>query len=633
MRSCILQLRAHKNATHMPQHVKRGRRRRRVKSTRRAREVIPSVKLSFLIAALVAAAVIGIVLLSYGPRVLNSWRESRLLQRASTMLHEQNFDEATRAAEQVLKIRSDSVPAYLILAEATEKQNKANTVAWRAQIARLLPHQVDSHLNLASAALRFGQLDVARRALENVPPQERNQAAYHVVAGWLARAQGDEKSVEEHFAAAAQQEPGNDLYQFNLAVIQIKSPDEEKNKTARATLERLSKVAEFRAGSLRALLNDAVHRNDLGLADNLAQELQMSQELTFGDYLLCLNFYRKLDEKKFAAVLEKVKPVAARNAGDLAALMDWMNTNGLAAEVLRWMEKLPSEITTVPPAAISIAESFTDAKNWSRLKRWTGSGSWGEAEFLRLAYRAYASRQLRVSAGDAEFDSLWHSAERTASNHPERELELARLAARWSLNAEAEQLWLRVAKHHPFRREALDALARLYRANNDLPNLYKTTRQLHESSPTDPVIASNLARLAIVLDQNAAEAHRLVKDAFERAPTDPNCAVTYAFSLYALGRTAEGLEALRKLTPEQLNDPHAAVYMAVLLLDDNQFQAAAGFIAAARKGPLFPEEKKLLDETEAKALPDPPQSSPSPAASTPASPTPTPSPATAPAPR
>ena len=124
---------------------------------------------------------------------------------------------------------------------------------------------------------------------------------------------------------------------------------------ARQTLEGLSKVIAYRPGALRALLSDAIQRSDLARADTLAQELQMSQQVTFADYLLCLDFYRKLDQKKLAAVLERVKPVAARNSADLALLMDWMNKNGFAPEVLRWMEKLPSDVTTNPPPAIAIA--------------------------------------------------------------------------------------------------------------------------------------------------------------------------------------------------------------------------------------------------------------------------------------
>ena len=60
-------------------------------------------------------------------------------------------------------------------------------MAWRAQIARLDPG-LDSQLNLASAALRFGQLDMTRDALGRVKPSDQEKASYQVVAGWLSRA-------------------------------------------------------------------------------------------------------------------------------------------------------------------------------------------------------------------------------------------------------------------------------------------------------------------------------------------------------------------------------------------------------------------------------------------------------------
>lgn len=297
--------------------------------------------ITVFIAAIGFAIVLSVIFWSYGSKVYDGWRETRLLKRAGAMLEKKDFATANQAARQVLELHQDSLPAFYILAEASEKQNLEETVSWRAQIARLLPNNLDSQLNLASAALRFGQFDLARKTLKNVPADQRDQAAYHVVAGWLARAEGNPAEQEEQFAAAVKNEPANDLYQFNLAALQIRSADAQKNASARATLERLSQTQAFRTGALRALLSDAVDRNDLEAADKLAQDLQMSPQVTFADYLLCLNFYRKLDEKKFEALLKKVKPVAARDPWDLALLMDWMNDNGLSAEVLKWMEALP----------------------------------------------------------------------------------------------------------------------------------------------------------------------------------------------------------------------------------------------------------------------------------------------------
>jgi tetratricopeptide (TPR) repeat protein len=602
-------------------------RRKRVRSSKGLHLRHHPKRIAVFVAAIVGIIALGVILCVYAPTTYNNWRVSRLLKRANLMLRENNLEEATRAAHEALGIKGDSLSAFSVLAEATERENRQETVTWRAQIARLLPHDLASQLNLVSAALRFGQLDVARRALDQVSPNDRDKAAYHVVAGWLARAQGNEADVENHFAAAVEKEPNNDLYQFNLAVIRIRSEDEKKSANARETLQRLTKVADYRAGSLRALLGDAVEHDDLAAADGFAQDLQMSQQVTFADYLLCLDLYQRLDPKKFDKLLDRVKPVAARNSTDLGLLMNWMNHHERSSEVLKWMEKLKSEETSRPPPAVAIAEAFAAAKNWSRLRRWTRSGDWDDVEYLRLAYQAYAARQSRASAADAEFDSLWRSAEYATNNNAEHQTELARLAMKWGLTSEAEQLWLQVAKNPPTRREAFDKLVEIYRQRNDLPNLYRIMQRLHESSPNEAGAMANLARLGMLLDHNAADAHRLAREAYDKAPRDVNCAVTYAFSLYGQGRTAEGIQILQKLPNEGLHDPHAAAYVAVMLADENQMEAAKQYIAAAEKGPIFPEEKALLEEVKTKMKAAPaltPTAAASPIPSV--SPTPQPSP-------
>ena len=591
---------------------------------RRSLQLIPSLKsflqrqrlaarLAFLIAASALAIFLGIVFFNYGSNVYSEWHERGLLHRAASMLQQEKFKQAAQTAREAVKLDPDSVAAYYVLAEAAEKQNLKETVSWRAQIARLLPNDPDSQLNLASAALRFGQLDVARKALDRVSPVDRNRAAFHVVAGWLARAEGNFAEQEEQFDAAVKKEPRNDLYQFNLAVLQIYSGDAEKCAKARNALDRLSKLAPFRIGALRALLNDAVERNDLATADNFAQQLQMSQQVTFGDYLLCLNFYRKLDEKKFRLLLERVKPFAVRNPSDLASLMKWMNQNGLASDVVKWIDKLPADKLTFPSVSIAVADAYADVKNWSRLKRWTRSGSWSDSEYLRLAYQAIAARQSRRTAEDAEFEALWRSAEQATKALPERELDLAHLASKWNLPSESEELWLRLAKNPPVRREALNALRQLYRAKNEVGKLYQILQRLHGSSPNEAPITADLARLGLNIDQNNKQSQDLAKEAYDRAPSEVNCAVTYAFSLYRLGRSAEGLEIINKLPPDQLHDPHAAVYVALLLVDANQLEAAKEYIDAADDRRIYAEEKKLLDEAKVKLAMA--SSSPSPSAS------------------
>ena len=586
------------------------------------RQIWPA-RLALLVAAFVVAILLGVAFLSHGSKLYRDWRQNRLLRLAASMLREEKFNEAAQTAREVVKLDLDSLPAYYILAEAAEKQNLEEAVSWRAQITRLLPKDPDSQLNLASAALRFGKLDLARKALDQVTPSDRDRAAFHVVAGWLARAEGNFAEQEEQFAAAVKKEPGNDLYQFNLAALQIQSNDPQKSTRARDTLDRLSKLAPFRSGALRALLNDAVARNDPTAADNFAQQLQMSQEVTFGDYLLCLSFYRKLDEKKFRLLLERVKPFAVRNPSDLASLMNWMNENGLAPDVVKWIDKLSPDKLSSPPVSIAVADAYANVRNWSRLKRWAHAGAWGESEYLRLAYQAIAVQRSHQNAADTEFEALWRSAEQATNEQSKRDLDLARLASKWNLQKESEQLWLRVAKNPPMRREAFDALRRLYRANNNLEKLYDILQRLHESSPNEAPITADLARLGLNIDQNTKQSYDLAKEAYGRAPSELNCAVTYAFSLSRLGRSAECLEIIQKLPTDQLHDPHAAVYVALLLLEANQIDAAKEYIGTTDDAKIYLEEKKLLDEARTKLATASATSSP-PVSPASAEPTPTP---------
>ena len=560
-------------------------------------------RLVAIIAMLAIALLLGAVVFSYSSKLYHDWHATRLVQRATALLQEGKLNNAAKIAHELLTRNPDSLPALYVLAETAEKQNLEEAVSWRQQIARVLPNNLDSQLNLASAALRFGKLDVARQALERVPPTDRDRGAFHVVAGWLARAEGNFAEQEEQFAAAVEKEPKNDLYQFNLAALQIHSQDAETRAKARETLQRLSRVADYRPAALRALLNDAITSNDLAAADNFAQQLQMSPEVTFADYLLCLKFYRKLDEKKFRVLLEKVKPFAARDSTELAPLIDWMNQNGLAGDVIKWIEKLPPEHVSSPPAAATIADAYAATKNWSRLKRWTRGGMWGESEYLRFAYQAIATQKSRPRTGgtaSGEFESLWQSAVQLTIHQPESELVLARLASKWELEKESEELWWRLSEIPATRREALESLRRLYRAKNETARLYDVLQRLHESSPNEAPITADLARLGINLGQDVERSHQLAKEAYDRAPKEVNCAVTYAFSLSRLGRNSDALSIIQGLPPDQLKDAHAAVYVALLFAEANESEAANDYIAAADHEQIYPEEQQLLDEAKSK---------------------------------
>ena len=119
----------------MPEKIRRVRRKRRSRSLPGV-ESFPSFRLQLppaRIALYVAAAAVLLLLIiffgTYGSKLYSGWHESRLLKRASAMLEKNDFATADRLARQVLEHDRDSLPAFYILAEATEKQNSEETVS------------------------------------------------------------------------------------------------------------------------------------------------------------------------------------------------------------------------------------------------------------------------------------------------------------------------------------------------------------------------------------------------------------------------------------------------------------------------------------------------------------------------
>ena len=162
-------------------------------------------RVAFAVAALATVFLLGAFLVSYGSKLYQNWRENRLLDRATALLQEGKLSKAAQMARELLARNPDSLQTLSILADTAEKQNLEDAVSWRERIARLRPNDCESQLNYASAALRFGKLDLAREALNQVSARDRDSAAFHVVAGWLARAEGNFAEQEEQFAAASKE--------------------------------------------------------------------------------------------------------------------------------------------------------------------------------------------------------------------------------------------------------------------------------------------------------------------------------------------------------------------------------------------------------------------------------------------
>ena len=195
------------------------------------------------------------------------WRKHHLSEQAQDFFAHKDYQSAVLVARHVLQLDPKNVAASRIMAETAELAGKREALSWLQQIVALEPGVAANQIALASAAMRFGQLDLARKTLDAVDATGRANVKYHQLAGAAAIAEKKSALAESEFAAALQLEPENAQLALNLATVRLTSTDLPTREKARTELGRLFAQTALRLEALRALTMDALANKSLGAAE------------------------------------------------------------------------------------------------------------------------------------------------------------------------------------------------------------------------------------------------------------------------------------------------------------------------------------------------------------------------------
>ena len=135
----------------------------------------------------VCGLVAGLALGGY--RGYGVWRKGHLSRQAQDFLTKKDYQSAVLVARHLLQLDPRNVAACRVMAEVAELAGKREALSWREQLAALEPGVAAHRIDMAGAALRFGQLDLARRTLDAVDSPSRANVRYHQLAGTLAIAE------------------------------------------------------------------------------------------------------------------------------------------------------------------------------------------------------------------------------------------------------------------------------------------------------------------------------------------------------------------------------------------------------------------------------------------------------------
>jgi predicted negative regulator of RcsB-dependent stress response len=210
-------------------------------------------------------------------------------------------------------------------------------------------------------------------------------------------------------------------------------------------------------------------------------------------------------------------------------------------------------------------------------------------EMLRFAFTAMAGN-------DAGSEAAWGRALAIAAGHPERLEMLARLAQSAGAARFAEATLWKLAADERCPRWVLDSLWASAQKDGTSEQRYRLSKLLVKADPKSIAARNQSILLGLLTHQEVDAPHRQAEALYKQYVAEPGVASTYALSLYQQERTDEALKLLEGLPPSQLREAHTAFIYGVILAASGQPQKAAEPLRAGLAGPIFPEERQLVEK-------------------------------------
>ena len=323
------------------------------------------------------------------------WSAMRQVRRATDCLAKGDFKRALLDAKSALLVNAMDTEATRIVAKALEGTGaQGAAAAWRSRLDSLDPGNSENVVAWASDALKAGDMVAAERVLGMLKPDAKTSAAYHSTAAMLAMAKRDTATAETHLAEAARLEPNEDIHRLPLATMRLGSKQPELRTSAVEVLTEISSRPPKSVEALRALLADAISREEWTTAGQLAEKLVADPGATFEDKLTRLATLRAMKSPKSTEYLTDLRNSAVSNPDDLYLLFMWMNQHDLALMVAEWAGSLPRNIIGAPPTAAAVADAYVRGSDWKKLRSFVEGQTWADWDYLRRAFRARALERL-----------------------------------------------------------------------------------------------------------------------------------------------------------------------------------------------------------------------------------------------
>ncbi len=522
------------------------------------------------------------------------WSERTAIGVARQWLESGRLDRASESVQRALVIAPGNPVVWQMASElAGLSGNKVLAMNHAHRAAEVSKWELSYVLGWAAAAILADKLDDADKAMELVPaPFVDESSLAQRIKGELYRRRGRLSEARDCFEVALKLDGPVAVDEVPLGIILLQAKDAAVRNRGLSMLQKYTEHPEFGAAALRALLADALVRNDTPQMLKWGQALRRNAGCLITDIPNCLGALSRADEQAFKLVLVELQKAHATDANFAALLMGWLNQIGRAEEALSWARTLPNAMTSLPPLAVSVAETLRQLKNWRELKEWIQLHDFGEElQFMGWAYGLCASIELSQQAREQE---LWNTLKAHCQSNGAHALFAANALYSWGLHTQAVNLFKIAVEVPGAEIQALGALARHYQVQRDASGQYDAFRRLYSLRSHDADISNNYAYFSAVMDKDSSNAERLARDNVEHHPDNLIFRSTLAFVLGVKGSYAEAHDVLRPVEKQWKESEGIAFAYGLILAKTGKKDEARVVLATLDAGTLTKQEAELL---------------------------------------
>lgn len=550
------------------------------------------------IMAAAALVVIAWVALPSATRAYREWKKERALAQAEEFLAEQDFPNAKLALDVALAAKPGDPQTLRVAANLLEQVGAPEVMPLRRRLVQVAPESTEDHAALVLSALRFNDLNAARDAMRGMTPEQANEPPALRAALAYAQATNNLPMADLLYARLRELEPENDNLHVLHATLRLNNPTPSVRAEALAELDAFKAEPRHSLFVMRQLLVDAMARQDMDRAKQLAAELRKDPRATLDDHLHSANLALNVEDRPFEDVFAEILPVVEATPENTAILLRWLILVGEANRARSWLVQQDDELKSAPSVLEARADLAIAQSAWDRLADLLESGVWGpvDRDTVRLAFSARLAAQRDNAALQ---DQIWNEALVSASNSlPDLTL-LYRLASIWTWEDQAEApLWV-IAENFPSRTWAHQTLYNVYRLRRDTENMKALIGTLRLSDATLPRYQYDWALLSMLLSERTiwTEEKQTMQTLYESDPDNAYYITGYAFALAQSDREDEAVEIADRINELERNLPERAPYLAFVYAAAMKPGAVDTFVANAEGFEnLLPEETQLLQD-------------------------------------